>query len=141
MKRNKDIRSNGTGAIPNNINLISQGTEIKGEIKSKGDIRIDGHVEGVVQSDAKVVIGTTGHVEGDIYCTSADVLGKITGTIKCKEILFLKGSAHLEGDIHTNKLVVESGAQFNGSCQMGAKEQKLELHGKKEPQKRQEAAI
>lgn len=139
MKRNKDSRMNSNGAIPNNINLISQGTTIQGEIKSKGDIRIDGHVEGIIQSDAKVVIGTTGHVQGDIYCTSADVLGKITGKIKCKEILFLKGSAHLDGDIHTNKLVVESGAQFNGACQMGAKEQKLELHGKESTKK--EAAL
>lgn len=129
MKR-KDTRSNGNGTLPNNVNLIAQGTAIKGEITSPGDIRIDGYLEGIVRSDAKVVIGTNGHVEGDIYCANADVLGKITGTVQCKEILFLKGSAHLDGDMHTNKLVVESGAMFNGSCRMGAKEQKLEAHGK-----------
>ncbi len=142
MKRNKDTRTNNNGTIPNNVNLIAQGTAIKGEIKSQGDIRIDGHLEGVIQSDAKVVIGPNGHVEGDIYCTSADVLGKITGTIQCKEILYLKGSAQLEGDIRTNKLVVESGAVFNGSCRMGAKEQKLAPHGKQgETQQRKEAAL
>lgn len=100
------------------LNLFADGTTIKGDIKTNNDIRIDGIVEGLVYSDSKVVIGTTGKVKGDVICKQADISGKINGLISVKEILFLKNTAIIDGDIVTQKLVVESGAVFNGNCSM-----------------------
>ena len=101
------------------INLIGAGTSIEGEIKSNGDIRIDGNIKGSVTSKSKVVIGATGTVEGDINCQNADVSGSVKGKIICSEMLFLKSTARITGDITTGKFVVEAGAGFTGSCSMG----------------------
>jgi cytoskeletal protein CcmA (bactofilin family) len=103
------------------INLFADGTVIKGDIKTNNDIRIDGVVEGLVYSDAKVVVGVTGKVLGDIMCQSADISGRVSGVIAVKELLFLKSTALVDGDISTTKLVVEAGAKFNGNCSMGTK--------------------
>ncbi|MBK5286476.1 MAG: polymer-forming cytoskeletal protein [Bacteroidia bacterium] len=101
------------------INLIGAGTTIEGDIKSSGDIRVDGTVYGSVQSKAKVVLGSTGLVEGDINSQNADISGTIKGKTVCSELLFLKSTARVTGDIVTGKLVVEVGANFTGSCNMG----------------------
>jgi cytoskeletal protein CcmA (bactofilin family) len=102
------------------INIIGAGTVIEGEIKSNGDVRIDGTIRGSVTSKAKVVIGATGVVEGDVFCQSADISGAIKGKTTVSEMLFLKSNARINGDIHTGKLVVEVGASFTGNCSMGS---------------------
>lgn len=102
------------------INIISNGTVIEGEIKSNGDIRIDGTIRGSVTSKSKVVIGATGAVEGDVHCQNADISGAVKGKTNVAEMLFLKSHARINGDIHTGKLVVEVGASFTGNCNMGA---------------------
>lgn len=117
---NNKNNKNGAVVAPS-VNIIGAGTNIEGEVKSDGDIRIDGTIKGIVTSRAKVVIGATGSVEGNIYCENADVSGEIKGNIQVAELLFLKKSARLQGDIVTSKLVVENGAVFNGSCKMGQK--------------------
>ena len=101
------------------INLIGAGTTIEGEIKSMGDIRIDGTIIGSVHSKSKVVIGSTGQVQGDIHCQNADISGTVQGKTVVAEMLFLKATAKLNGDISTGKLVVEVGASFTGNCNMG----------------------
>ena len=100
------------------INLIGAGTEIKGDITCKGDIRIDGTVKGNIHSVSKVVLGTTGRVEGTIVCANADISGSLSGNIKVSELLFLKATTRIDGDIYTAKMVVESGAVFTGKCHM-----------------------
>lgn len=100
------------------INLVGTGTTIKGEINSVGDIRIDGTVVGEVKCKGKIVVGTTGVLEGDIFCQNADFSGKIKGKIDVSELLTLKSTARLFGDIITNKLAIEPGANFTGTCTM-----------------------
>lgn len=106
--------------VSTSINLIGAGTVIEGEIKSNGDIRIDGTIYGSIISKSKIVVGATGHIKGDITCQNADISGTIEGKTNVTELLFLKASSKLNGDIFTGKLVVESGASFTGSCNMGA---------------------
>ncbi|MBP6335067.1 MAG: polymer-forming cytoskeletal protein [Bacteroidia bacterium] len=101
------------------INLIGAGTIIEGDVRSNGDIRIDGTVHGKVISKAKVVVGSTGTVEGDVSCQNSDLSGTVKGKMSVSELLFLKSSAKIIGDIVTGKLVVEVGATFTGSCNMG----------------------
>jgi cytoskeletal protein CcmA (bactofilin family) len=100
--------------------IIGAGTVIHGDIESNGDIRIDGTLVGNLSSKAKVLIGQEGVVEGDIIGQQADIMGKVTGMIKIKELLQLKGKSTVSGEISTGKLEVEPTATFNGSCHMGA---------------------
>lgn len=106
-------------ATGSSINLIGAGTVIEGDIRSTGDLRIDGTVHGHVNSKAKVVVGATGLVEGDIHSQNADLSGTVKGKINVAELTFLKANARIIGDIQTGKLVVEVGATFTGSCNMG----------------------
>jgi len=101
------------------INIIGAGTVIEGDVKSGGDIRIDGTVYGSIHTKAKAVVGTSGVVEGDVHCQNADVSGRVKGKTNVAELLFLKSTARVTGDIVTGKLVVEVGANFTGTCNMG----------------------
>ncbi|SNS08724.1 protein CcmA, bactofilin family [Belliella buryatensis] len=112
----------------NSSNVISKETVIKGDIKAQGNIRIEGKVEGIVDSKNKIVIGDSALLVGNLLAVEAEISGKIEGEVHCSGVLFLKKSAIIDGDIYTQKLVVESGATFNGRCQMG--EQTKGLNGK-----------
>ena len=100
------------------INFLGAGTFIIGDIKSDGDFRIDGNLKGSINSKGKVVVGTSGKIDGEIICQNADISGGITAKIVVHELLTLKASAKLNGDIFTNKLAIEPGAKFTGTCNM-----------------------
>jgi cytoskeletal protein CcmA (bactofilin family) len=100
------------------INLISNGTDITGDIKSSGDIRIDGTLTGNLATKGKIVIGTTGRVKGEIICKNSEVSGTIEGKISVSQLLILKASSKIFGDIATSKLSIEPGAIFSGNCKM-----------------------
>jgi cytoskeletal protein CcmA (bactofilin family) len=102
----------------NAASLISAGTTLTGDINSNSDLRIDGTLVGNINSTAKVIIGANGVVQGDINGQQADILGKVTGAVKVKELLQLKGSSMVKGNIHAGKLQVEPTATFNGECHM-----------------------
>lgn len=112
--------------MPNTTNnessatLIGAGTTLKGDIKSNNDLRIDGTVIGNINSNAKIIIGNTGVVEGDIMGTQADIVGKVSGNIRAKELLQLRGESTVTGNIYAGKLQIEPTATFNGQCHMGA---------------------
>ena len=100
------------------INLIGSGTVIKGDVKSNGDIRIDGTLIGSVNSKGKLVVGSTGNIEGEIVCQNADFSGIIKAQVTVSELLSLKATAKLTGDVITNKLSIEPGAVFSCTCSM-----------------------
>jgi len=100
--------------------IIGAGTTITGDLASNGDIRIDGVLNGNLTAKAKILIGPDGTVEGDIEGLQADVLGKVVGKIKVKELLHLRGKATWHGDIYAGKLQIEPTVTFNGQCHMGA---------------------
>ncbi len=107
--------------IENNaINLIGVGTEIKGDISSNGDIRVDGRLQGNLKTKGKVVIGETGSVKGEIKCKNSDVEGNIEGKIHATELLSLKATSNINGDIIARKLAIEPGAKFTGNCNMSS---------------------
>jgi cytoskeletal protein CcmA (bactofilin family) len=112
-------KTNGNGG-GNGTTLISSGTTIKGDISSNSDLRIDGTIIGNINSSAKIVIGSSGVVEGDIFGNHADIVGKTSGTIKVKELLQLRGDCVVNGNVYAGKLQVEPTATFNGQCHMGA---------------------
>ncbi len=101
------------------VSIIGAGNIFTGDFECNGDLRVDGTVKGNIHSKAKVIIGLTGFVEGDIYCNEADITGKVTGNIYTKTGLILKQSATLHGDVHTPKFIIEPAATFNGKSYMG----------------------
>jgi len=102
--------------------LVSAGTTVKGDISSNSDLRIDGTIIGNVSSSAKIVIGASGSVEGDISGNQADIVGKVSGNIKTKDLLQLRGDCVVNGNVYAGKLQVEPTAIFNGQCHMGSSE-------------------
>ncbi len=115
-KTKEDMPGQSSGS--NSASLIGAGTGMKGDITSNGDIRIDGTLTGNIHCSAKVVIGAGGVVQGDINGQQADIMGKVTGTIKVKDLLQLKGGSLLNGNIQAGKLQIEPTASFNGECHM-----------------------
>ena len=113
------------------INLIGVGTSITGDILSDGDIRIDGVLKGNIKIKGKVVIGETGSIHGEIDCKNSDVSGSIKGKIIVAELLSLKSTSSMEGDITANKLAIEPGAKFSGNCNMSSNASKLSTEYKK----------
>ena len=102
------------------INIICEGTHIKGDMTTLGDIRIDGTLLGNIETKGKLVIGPKGKVEGEITCNSIELSGSIKGKIVVQEILNMKSSAQIIGDIVVGKLSIESGSVFTGNCSMGS---------------------
>ena len=108
-------------------NIIAAGTKIKGDLESDGDFRIEGIVIGTVKAKGKIVIGETGTVEGEIYCTNADISGTVKAKLEVSELTTLKATCKYTGDIITKKISIEPGALFTGSCQMSALTPKTEI--------------
>jgi cytoskeletal protein CcmA (bactofilin family) len=119
MFNNKSKSETTEAAVPSgSASLIGGGTTLKGDITSSGDLRIDGTLIGNIICSSKVIIGANGVVEGDISGQQADIMGKVTGTIKVKELLMLKSNCLVNGNLHSAKLQIEPAAQFNGQCHM-----------------------
>jgi cytoskeletal protein CcmA (bactofilin family) len=103
----------------NSATLISPGTSLKGDVRSENDLRIDGTIHGNVYSSAKIIVGPSGFVEGNIEGAFADITGKVAGNITVKELLQLRGESYVQGNICAVKLQIDPTAVFNGKCQMG----------------------
>ncbi len=101
------------------INLIGKGTVITGEIKSEGDIRIDGELTGNITSNGRVVIGDTGKVNGEVFCKNCEVAGYVKGKMKIEQLITLKATSTVLGEISSDKLSIEPGSVFSGNCTMG----------------------
>jgi cytoskeletal protein CcmA (bactofilin family) len=104
--------------VASSINRICENTKITGTIETTGDLRIDGTLDGSVVSTGRVVIGAKGKIKGDLHCTYIDVSGRVKGNIIADDVLILKEKSVLIGEITVQKLIIESGATFNGLCKM-----------------------
>lgn len=102
-----------------NINVLSEGTKLVGDLESKGDLRIDCMVEGNVTTEGKCIIGVNGKIVGTIKAKDCDISGKAVGDVNVSDLLLIKSTGKIDGDINTSKLVLENGGEFNGKCSMG----------------------
>lgn len=107
-------------------NIIGQGTSLNGNLKTSGNVRLEGSVIGDISSSSKVACGETSFVDGNLNAENAELAGKVSGKVTVKELLILKSTAKIQGDISTNNLIIESGANFNGACKMGKEEELLD---------------
>ena len=71
-----------------------------------------------LNTKGKVVIGTTGKVKGEVICKNSEVAGILEGKIVVGQLLNLKASSKINGEIVTAKLSIEPGAVFSGNCKM-----------------------
>lgn len=121
-KKRKMEASKNKGNRPDSnlssVNMVSEGTEIIGTLKTQSDIRIAGKVEGEAQVAGKIIIASSGHVDGNIEAKDADIAGRVEGEVHVSSKLTLRQSAVVEGDLYAQNLVVEEGATFNGGCHM-----------------------
>ena len=113
--------------LSNTRNIIGKGTQVNGDMETFGNIRIEGKMIGNLKTKSKLIIGHSSEVEGNVTAQNADVEGIINGNIEVSEILCLKATAVINGDISTNKLIVEDGAVFNGGCKMGVSMKEIKI--------------
>lgn len=115
-----------------NSNIIAKGTTLTGDLETFGNLRIEGKLNGNIKSKSKIACGQSSEVDGSIHAQNAEIAGHVSGTVEITETLLLKASAVIEGDIIVDKLIVESGALFNGTCKMGVKAKEIHI-GQDEP--------
>ena len=102
-------------------NIIGSGTKFIGDIDTNGDLRVDGIIEGNIVSKGKLVLGAGGSIKGTIKCSSAEISGVFDGKMEVSELLSLKSTSTFKGEMSINKLSIEPGATFVGTCNMADK--------------------
>ncbi|EDP96986.1 polymer-forming cytoskeletal protein [Kordia algicida OT-1] len=116
-------------------NRIGKSTHIKGDVVSEADFRIDGKLEGSVETSGKIVIGENGVITGKVICTNADIEGRFHGELTVSNLLTLKKTAIIEGEVFVSKLSIEPGATFNATCVMKTGVKELNSSGEKKADK------
>ena len=119
---------------PSQINMIGEGTVFEGTLRSESDLRISGRIVGKLQVGGKAIVAREGVVEGEMMATNAEIAGSVQGEIHIKELLILKSSARVDGNIEAARLIVEEGSVFNGKCQMTREPAQAKLHNVNKPQ-------
>lgn len=116
-----ESKTNGAISTPStsSSNSLVQGTNIEGTVNAEKDIRIDGTMKGTLVCKGKLIIGPTGTIIGDVQCENAVIEGRFDGVMTVGEVLHVKETAKIEGDISTQKLIVQPGSIFNVKCKMG----------------------
>jgi cytoskeletal protein CcmA (bactofilin family) len=102
------------------LNKIVAGTEINGDLTSDSNIHLEGEVNGNVSCAGRVVIGSSGKINGNLVCVNAEIEGAMEGQLMVENLLVLRSTARIKGDIQTMKLHIEEGAFFEGACVMRA---------------------
>lgn len=100
------------------VSTIAAGTTINGDVESDSDMRIDGNIIGNVYCKAKIVLGESGIVQGDLHSANADIFGTVNGNVIIKDLVCLKSKSTVNGNLNTKRLQIEPNATFNGQCKM-----------------------
>ncbi|MCP3658827.1 MAG: polymer-forming cytoskeletal protein [Bacteroidetes bacterium] len=124
----------------NSSNIIGKETIIEGNITTSGNVRVEGKLIGNLTTKSKAVLGNDSRLEGKIVAQNAEIAGTLEGVIEVTELLILKPTAIVNGDIITKKLVFEKDAKFNGKCIMNSETQ-VQNHLKKDYDKKEKERI
>ncbi|MBD3163487.1 MAG: hypothetical protein GF346_13425 [Candidatus Eisenbacteria bacterium] len=107
-----------SGGTVRSQSLIQQGVVVRGEVRAEGDVRLEGTLEGSIQTKSRVIIGGSGVVHADVAASEILVMGKVTGKLSASKRIELRKGARVEGDLSTQALVIEEGVFFQGMSQM-----------------------
>ncbi len=95
---------------------IGKSVIIKGELSGSEDLYLDGEVEGNIDlHNHNLVVGPNGRVRANVFAKDVVIHGKVDGNVTGADKVELKKSALLNGDINTQRIVIEDGAFFKGS--------------------------
>lgn len=122
----------------NELNFIGAGTYVEGNIETKGSLRIDGKVKGIVKSGDTLTVGTTGEIIGEVHVKNAIIGGKIEGDVNIELKLVLESTSSLSGNIRANKLIIDEGAFFSGKSQMSSGQDMKGATSKETPKETEE---
>ena len=100
--------------------IIGKGSKINGTLTIQGGIRVDGEVEGSIESDGFVTIGPSGAAKADIKAEECLISGKVVGNVTCMDAVELDSSGRMNGDIVAKILKIHTGAVFNGNSSMNS---------------------
>ncbi len=101
------------------VSVVGPGMEVTGQIKCDGTVRIEGRVEGSIESLKSVVIGRDGAVAGDITTRDIVVAGSVAGTITGEARVELQDTCQIEGNVHSPRIKLDEGGQVDGRLHMG----------------------
>ena len=110
---------NNSFAGDDNITLLAKGVVLKGEIHVEGTVRIDGRLDGEIQTKGHVIIGEDGLVQGMITAGTVVSSGRIKAKVTANERVQLLKTATLIGEVLTPIFIMEEGAKFQGTTDMG----------------------
>lgn len=116
MMRFRSRPNESTPPVPNT--LLGVGSSFRGTLMVSGTLRIEGEFDGDVLNCDRLEVGEHGVMRSDIEVKSADVQGKVYGSIRALGIVELRAGAHVEGDVAAASIVMEPGVFFNGRCTM-----------------------
>jgi cytoskeletal protein CcmA (bactofilin family) len=112
-------RSSSGDALPDQINMVGEGTVFEGTLRAESNVRVSGHIKGKLDVEGRAIVTQEGVVEGELHATDADVAGSMQGEIHVAERLMLKSTARIDGTIEAGRIKVEEGALFAGECRIG----------------------
>jgi cytoskeletal protein CcmA (bactofilin family) len=102
--------------------FLAEGTGIKGEIRFRDMLRVDGKISGKVQSEGELVVGESGEIEAEVQVGTLSVSGKVSGTMKVRDKVEIHAKGRISGELTVEKpnLVIHEGAVFEGDVNMNA---------------------
>ena len=112
--------SESTSSDRHSHSILQDGLTIVGNIEAKGDVRLDGRLEGKVVVSERLTIGASGVVTASIDAGEVVVMGRVEGSICARRRLELRKGAQMVGDVTTPILVIEEGVHFHGNSNMKA---------------------
>ncbi len=101
------------------LSIVAADMRLEGHVTSAGVVKIEGTVVGNIRADRQVLVSAGATVQGDIHTPVAIINGNVTGAIVAKDRTELHPSSVVNGDITTNRLVVQEGSQVNGRLKTG----------------------
>lgn len=104
---------------------LGEDTTFSGKLTFNGAVRIDGKMDGEVHTDDTLIVGEKGIMEADITAGTVICRGKIKGTIKASKRIEIHANSEVVGSISAPSLLVETGALFDGTCDMTGSEGKI----------------
>ena len=116
------IKESSVDSSSTELNFFGGGTVIEGTIRANNSVRVDGRIKGKLICKNTLTVGVNGEIEGDVEAKNAIIGGKIKGKIKVAEKLVLEAKSILIGDLKASKLLIDEGAVFEGTSDMGKKE-------------------
>jgi cytoskeletal protein CcmA (bactofilin family) len=102
------------------VAFVGKGVDFKGTISYDGTVRIDGSLDGEINTTGMLVVGETASISAKITAGTIVSRGRITGDIVAKQRIQLLSPAILDGSVQTPVFSIEDGVTFNGTCEMGA---------------------